>query len=91
MIEPTCEKFNVWNQNGKPVKVVRCDNAGENTKLSKRCNSHEWKLNIQFEFTGRDTPQQNSLVEVGFATLASRGRAMMINANVPLLVRYKVY
>jgi hypothetical protein len=35
--------------------------------------STDWKFNIQFEFTARDTPQQNYLAELGFATLANRG------------------
>jgi hypothetical protein len=35
------------------------------------------------EFTARDTPHQNSPVEVGFATLGGRARAMMSHANIP--------
>ena len=30
MVGPTCQKMNQWMQQGKPVKVVRMDNAGEN-------------------------------------------------------------
>jgi hypothetical protein len=55
MVEPTCEQFQRWKDKGKPVKFVRLDNAGENTKLQKRCESESWKLNIDFEFTARDT------------------------------------
>lgn len=53
----------------------------------------EWarKLNLTFEITARDTPQQNHLVELGFATLANRGQAMMNQANILLIVRYKVF
>ena len=40
-------------------------------------------MKCEFELTARDTPQQNSLAEVGFATLANRGRAMMHRANLP--------
>ena len=47
--------------------------------------------NVQFEYTARDTPQQNSVVEKEFDTLYCRGRAMMIAANVPLVKRYKLY
>ena len=32
MAEPTCAKMNQWKQQGKPVKIVRMDNAGENLK-----------------------------------------------------------
>ena len=91
MIEPTCEQFQKWKDKGMPVKFVRLDNAGENTKLQKRCDSEAWKLAIDFEFTARDTPQQNHLAELGFAVLANRGRAIMHRANIPLNLRYKLY
>ena len=45
-------------------------------------------MNCEFEFTARDTPQQNSLAEVGFATLANCGGAMMHHANLPMMDRY---
>ena len=34
------------------------------------------------------TQQENSYVEVGFATIIKRGNAMMIAANLPLEKRY---
>jgi hypothetical protein len=70
---------------------MRLDDAGENKKLKTRSDSAVWKLNITFEFTARDTPQQNHLAELGFEVLANRGRAVMHAANVPLLVRCKVW
>eukprot|EP00957_Ditylum_brightwellii_P031781 2410183-Ditylum_brightwellii.AAC.1 len=79
-----CTKFHKLKESGMPVKVIRCDNAGENLLLQKQANSAAWKLNIKFEYTARDTPQQNSLAEVGLAILSNRGRAMMIAANVPM-------
>jgi len=91
MVEPTCEQFNRWKQANKPVKHVRCDNAGENKLLQQRCNSKDWKLDIDFEYTARNTPQQNHLAELGFAVIANRGRAMMHRANIPLRQRYKLY
>ena len=91
MVEPTCEKWYRWQQSGMPVKIVRCDNGGENKKLEKRSNSAMWKLDITFEYTARDTPQQNSLVEVGFTTIGNRARAMMIAANIVLPMRYRMY
>jgi hypothetical protein len=42
----------------------------------------DWKIPVQFEFTGRHTSQQNHLAEVGFATIAGRGRAMMSPAKL---------
>jgi hypothetical protein len=73
------------------VQAIRLDNAGENKSLKQRCDSKDWQLGIKFEFTARDTPQQNSLAEVGFATIANRGRAMMHQANLPASVRPRVW
>jgi hypothetical protein len=60
MVEPTCEQFFKWMTANKLVKYVRCDNAGENKLLEQRANSVSWKLNLEFEYTARNTPQQNS-------------------------------
>jgi hypothetical protein len=67
------------------------DNAGENKLLKTRCESKDWKFNIKFEYTARDTPQQNSKAERGLATIANRVRAMMAAANMPEEVRYRVW
>jgi hypothetical protein len=91
MVEPTCEQFNRWNLANHPVKCVRLDNAGENKLLKARCQSADWKLNIEFEFTARDTPQQNHHAELGFTVLANKGRAVMHRANIPLVLRYKLW
>ena len=91
MVEPTCEIFQKWISQGKPIKKIRLDNAGENKKLRERCQSSDWKLNLKFEFTARDTPQQNSLAETSLATIANKGRALMYNANIPFIIRYKLY
>jgi hypothetical protein len=39
------------------------------------------------EWTARDTPQQNSPVEVAFSTLSGRARAMLQDANIPKELR----
>ena len=83
MVEPTCSKFKNWKDNGKEVKIIRMDNAGENKQLVKRLKSKHWQLYPEIEYTARDTPQHNHLVEVGFATLYGRGRALMMEAKVP--------
>ena len=90
MVDPTCALFQRWKESNKPVKIVRMDNAGENKVLEEKSNGASWKLGIKYEYTARDTPQQNSLAEVGFALIANKGRALMANANVPLKIRYKV-
>ena len=66
------------------------DNAGENQLLEARANSVDWKFNITPKYTGRNSPQQNHLVEHGLHTIANRGRAMMDDANIPYTERYKV-
>ena len=48
------------------VKVIRCDNAGENISLKQKCEA--LGLGITFEFTARYTPQQNGRIEQKFAT-----------------------
>eukprot|EP00957_Ditylum_brightwellii_P176303 13424614-Ditylum_brightwellii.AAC.1 len=74
-----------------PVKIIRCNNTGENKLLEKRSNSADWKLNINFEYTARDTPQQNSLAEVSFVTIGNHGKAMMIAAIIPYDMRYNLF
>jgi hypothetical protein len=57
MVEPTCEQLHQWRQNGITVDYIsRLDNAGENKLLKQRCQSKDWKFNIEFEFTARATP-----------------------------------
>ena len=91
MVEPTCEMLHKWKLQHKAVQEIRCDNGGENVALEKRSQSKDWKLNIKFEYTARDTPQQNSVVEKGFDTLYCRGRAMMNAANIPVRNRYRIF
>jgi len=91
MIEPTLAQLERWRQAGIKVKYIRCDNAGENKKLEERSDSADWKMGLRFEYTARDTPQQNHLAELGFAVLANRGRAMMYRANVPKPMRYQIF
>ena len=83
MIEPTCEKFQKWNDADMPVRIVRMDGSGENMKLKQRSESSDWKLGIEYEITARNTPQQNHLAEIALTVIANRGRALMHNANVP--------
>jgi len=45
---------------------------------------------IDFEFTSRDTPQHNSLVELAFPYLARKACAMMGGAMVPDDLKSKV-
>ena len=83
MIEPTLSQWHKWAQKGIKVQKVRMDNAGENKKLQEMAEGKDWKMTMDFTYTARDTPQQNHLVELGFATCANQGRAMMAAANLP--------
>ena len=76
-------KFLKYRNEGIPVLRVRCDNAGENRSMEKEINGHKWKVGIEFEYTTRHTPQQNSFTEVAIAIMANRGRDMMNKSNVP--------
>ena len=91
MVEPTCEQLHRWKEAGRGVKFIRLDDGGENKALQKRALSEAWKLDIEFEFTGRDTPQRNHLAELGFAILANRGRAILGRANVPYALRHLLW
>ena len=48
------------------VKIIRCDNAGENISLQKECKQHG--LGITFQFTAPYTPQHNGSVKPSLAT-----------------------
>jgi len=91
MVEPTCEIFNQWENSGRKVEYVRCNEGGENKALQKRLKSSSWKMQPKFEFTGRNTPQRNHLAEISFHVLANRGRAMLENAGVPRAYRYLLW
>ena len=82
IVEPTCEMLDAWKKQGHAIDTIRCDNAGENKSVEKRAASADWKLGLNFEYTARDTPQQNSLAEVGLYTVQRRGIAMMSDANI---------
>ena len=91
MIEPTCEILKNLELKGLGVDVLRMDNAKENKKLKDRMKSSDWQLATEVEFTARATPQQNSPVETGFASIANRARALMVAARVPQEWRRKLF
>jgi hypothetical protein len=72
------------------VKIC-IDNAGINITLQDRSDSSDWKLGIKYEYTSRNTPQQNHLTEQGFAHIAKLGRALMNHGNIPLKWRSKLF
>lgn len=91
MIEPTLQQIHKWSQKGNMVKIIRLDNAGENTALQARADSSNWTMSTEFKYTAQNTPQQNYLAELGFSTLGCKGRALMHQANLPLAIDNKVF
>ena len=61
------------------MKIVRCDNAGENIVLERESDKNE--LRIIIEYTAPGTPQQNGVVERAFVTVRGRARPMMNHAG----------
>jgi hypothetical protein len=73
------------------IKILRMDHAGENKLLQQRCESKDWQFVINYEYTGRDTPQHNHMADLGFTTLGNKGRALMVRANIPMNKRYLLF
>ena len=47
-------------------------------------------LNMEFEYTGKDTPQIDHLAKMGLYNIGGSGHALTRNPKVSLKVRYKV-
>jgi hypothetical protein len=63
--------------------MIRCDDTEENQELEKRLMNEDWKFNLKFDYTGRDTPQQNHLAEVAFHTIDNHGWSLVNKYNTP--------
>jgi hypothetical protein len=74
---------------GITVKIIRCDNAGENVSFQKE--AEELNLGLVFEYTAPDTPQQNGRVERKFQTLYGRVRAMLFGFGLDFLEIKKLW
>ena len=64
---------------GKLVRIIQCDNSGENVALHDLCIE---KKCIQFEFTSPGTPQHNGVVEREFPTVFGKIRATLNTAGI---------
>ena len=71
------------------VKIIRCDNAGENKVLERESDKKE--LEIIFEYTVPGTPQQNGVVERALVTVMGRARAMMNHAGFTMAKRQQLW
>ncbi|VEU33926.1 unnamed protein product [Pseudo-nitzschia multistriata] len=89
-IDDFCSYFARQAENGKAVRRMRCDDAGENKLLQKKVNGKHWRLNVQFEYTAK-TPQRNSRVETKLFHMSNKTRAALEDANVPDQFRYILF
>jgi hypothetical protein len=76
-------------KNPENVKFIRLDNAGENLGLKTQLELEG--INVSFEYTSPETPEQNGQVEKSFATLWGRVRAMLNCSGVPQEMRDKLW
>ena len=72
MTEKVTPFLNKTKTTNKNIKIIRCDNAGENDTLKENCvkNSKE----IKFEFTSPGNPHIFFVVEQVFATFFPAAR-----------------
>ena len=91
MIDPTCVQSRKWRIVGQPVRLVRSNNDGDNFKLEQVANGKDWKMDINFGYTGAGTPHRNPLAELGFTVIGARVRALMYHTNLKTNIRYRVY
>ena len=90
-MELMCKKFSECENNGKPVSFIQHNNAPENKVLIKISTELQWRPSIIAEYTGKSTPQRNQLVELGLEDIAGKARAMMVQANLPEEMKYKLW
>ena len=76
--------------NGKLVSYFWHDNAPEDKALIKITNDSQWRLGIIAECTGKGKSHRNHLAELGFADIIGKARAMMVQANLPEEIKYKL-
>ena len=71
------------------MKIIRCDNAGENKVLERESEKNE--LGLIFEYKAPGTPQQNGVMERAFVTDMGRARAMMNHAGFTMAKRQQLW
>ena len=74
---------------GIHVKIIRCDNAGENLAFQRA--SQQEGMGLKFEYTAPGTPEQNGRAERKFQTLYGRVRAMLLGSGIEGPLRKKLW
>jgi hypothetical protein len=72
---------------GTPVKYIRMDNSGENISLKEQTKD----MNVVYELTAPNTPQQNGRVERKFAVLYDCVRSLLNSAKLPDTLQQKCW
>ena len=72
---------------GKPPKYIRMDNSSENRKFAQICK--KINPNIIYQFSAKDTPQQNGKVEAIIAATWNQVRALIDAVELPKQQRKK--
>ncbi|CAM9855209.1 unnamed protein product, partial [Chrysoparadoxa australica] len=72
-----------------PVRFIRLDNAGEQTSplFRNMCSKH----GVELEYTPRNTPQYNGVVERGFATVRRKAVALLETAGLSQNLHKKLW
>ena len=73
----------------KNFKIICCYNADKNKTLEKKCAKNFEQ--IDFKFTSPGTPQQNDVVERGFAKLYYQMRKIMIHTGLHMRTSRLLY
>ena len=71
------------------VKILRCDNAGENKVLERESDKND--LGNIFEYTTPGTPQKKGVVERAFVTVMGRASAIMNHAGFKMAKRQQLW
>ena len=87
-VEPIIDWINALKARHKiQVKIIICDNAGENKVLERESDNNE--LGIIFEYTAPGTPLQNGVGERAFVMVM--GRAMTNHAGFTMAKRQQLW
>ena len=71
------------------MKIIRCDNAGENIVLERESDKNE--LGIIFEYTAPGTPQHNGVLVRAFVTVRGSARAIMNHTGFTMAKRQQLW
>ena len=76
-------------QSRQPISFIRCDNSGENQSLDQ--SLYPLIIALTFEYTPRDTPQHNGVVERKYQTLYQLMRSMLNGAGIYGQIQEKIW